>query len=169
MRATATALRHASEPRLALGNAARRVDEGELPGLLHDRADVARILARGGAVEDHFGDRELTFDGLAARFEIDGAGEAILVAAAGLLAGISEDQFVEAAAGGGGGGDLGDGRPARRGGPQAIQHPRLLRAPELRLRRDLRLDPIQRRVDRLRRGSLERGRGGDGGPGAFGL
>ena len=57
-------------------------DEGELRGLADDAADRRRIAAGGGAVEHHLGDRELAFERLAARLEIDRAGEAMLLGAA---------------------------------------------------------------------------------------
>ena len=78
MRAMATARRQASLARGG-GRDAAAADEGELRGLADDAAPGRRIAARAGAVQHHLGDRELAFQGLAARLEIDGAGEAILL------------------------------------------------------------------------------------------
>ena len=104
IRATATARRQASEARSACGMLAA-ADEGELRRLDDDAAQVAGIAARGGAVDHHFGDRELALERLAARLEIDGVGEAILLGALGLGRRMIGDQLVERArrrAGGGG-------------------------------------------------------------------
>ena len=67
-------------PRVGLGVDERELavaDERELRRLLDRRAPARRISARGGAVHDDAGDRELAFDRFAARFEIDRGGQAI--------------------------------------------------------------------------------------------
>ena len=97
MLAIATAFFQASE--LAVGaREAAAADEGELRLLGDDGAQVGRIAARGGAVQHHFGDRELALDRLAARLEINRVGEAFLLAVGGVDGRISEDELGEAAA-----------------------------------------------------------------------
>jgi hypothetical protein len=56
------------------------VDERELARLRDDRAVVARIAARGCAIDDHRADRELAVERLASRLEVDRLGEALQVA-----------------------------------------------------------------------------------------
>ena len=91
--ATATARRQASEPRSAGGWAA--ADERELRRLHDDAAQGRGILARGGAVHHHLGDRELALERLAPRLEIDRVGKTILLGAIGVGRGLLGDQRIE--------------------------------------------------------------------------
>lgn len=70
-------------------------DEGELGALDDDAAQGRGIAARRRPVQHHLGDRELALDRFAARLEIDGVGEAILLGPAGLGGGQSLDLGLE--------------------------------------------------------------------------
>ena len=94
MRAIATARVPGGAAAVDLGDAAA-ADEGELARLGHHLADGGAEAAGLDPVEDHFGDRELALERLAARFEIDGAGEAIELLVAGVGAGMLRDQIGE--------------------------------------------------------------------------
>ena len=78
MREIATARRQASLVWFAAGIRPRRTKEN-WAGWRTTPHTTGRIAARAGPVQHHFGDRELPFEALAARFEIDRAGQAILL------------------------------------------------------------------------------------------